>query len=174
MLRDKVGSVGQIRDDGFVCRLVDPFVKDQDQGRQKRYAADHTDDHAFGHDHTDVHAEGKGHKTKGCETCNRRNGTSGNGLKGIGNCMSHGSLFVVVKPYLVIFIAVEQEDGIIHRHTQLKNRRQCLCYVRDFSEKDIASQVIQDRDADACQKQDRRQQGFHCEAQYRAETSLQR
>ena len=59
MLRDKVGSVGQIRDDGFVCRLVDPFVKDQDQGRQKRHAADHTDDHAFGHDHTDVHAEAK-------------------------------------------------------------------------------------------------------------------
>ena len=56
--------------------------------------------------------------------------------------MSHGSLFVVVKPYLVIFIAVEQEDGIIHRHTQLKNRRQCLRYVRDFSEKGYCSQGL--------------------------------
>ena len=78
MLRDKVGGIGQVRDDGLVCRLVNPFIKDQDQGRQKRYTTDNTDDHTFGHDNTDVHAEGKGHKTKCGKTCNRRNGTARN------------------------------------------------------------------------------------------------
>ena len=56
--------------------------------------------------------------------------------------MCHRPLLISVIPYLLLFIAVHQEYGIIQRHSKLQHRRQSLRNIGDLSQEIIASQVI--------------------------------
>ena len=53
----------EIREDGTVCRLIDPFIKEQDQGRQQGDTNDNSDDNSFCHNDSKVASQSKCHKT---------------------------------------------------------------------------------------------------------------
>ena len=67
--------------------------------------------------------------------------------------MGHGPFLIPLKTLLLFLIAVLQENGIIHGYTKLKHCCQSFCNIRNLSEKDICSKVIEDCHADAEQKQ---------------------
>ena len=59
-----------------------------------------------------------------------------------------------------------QEDGVIHRDTQLQNCRKGFCDIGDRSEEDIRSKVVENCHSDACEKQKRNQPAVHRQHQY--------
>ena len=63
--------------------------------------------------------------------------------------MCHGALFISLINCLLLFIAVHQEDGIIHRHPKLQNRRQCFCNIGNLPKYNVAPQIIHNRHANA-------------------------
>ena len=79
--------------------------------------------------------------------------------------MCHRALLISVVPYLLFFIAVHQEDGIIQRDSKLQHRRQRFRNIRYLSKEIIASQVIKDRHSDTKQEQNRYEKGIHRDPQ---------
>lgn len=61
--------------------------------------------------------------------------------------------------FFILLETVQQEDRVIHRNTKLKDCYQCLCQIRNFTQENIRSHVIQDRDSDTEQEQDRHHKG---------------
>ena len=134
----------EIREDGTVCRLIDPFIKEQDQGRQQGDTNDNSDDNSFCHNDSKVASQSKCHKTQCSKSGHCRDGTSDNGFECITDRMCHRTFFVIVKTYFVCLITFQKEDGIIHRNSKLKYCGQRLCDVGYLSQKDIGSHIVKD------------------------------
>ena len=66
--------------------------------------------------------------------------------------MSHGTFFLSRKTLLVFLVAVQEENGIIHCHTQLQYRSQCLCDIRSLSKENVASKIVENRKPNTDQK----------------------
>ena len=69
--------------------------------------------------------------------------------------MCHSSLLISLIPHLIGFVTLQQEDGIIHSYSQLKDRRQCLCDIRNLTKDNIGSQVINNGGSDSYQEDKR-------------------
>ena len=84
------------------------------------------------------------------------------GLERIGNRMSHGPLFVSREPLLVGLVAVQQENGVVHRHAQLQHCGQRLCDIGNiWPRKALLPILYTTRHADAEKEQQRYYQGVH-------------
>ena len=80
---------------------------------------------------------------------------------------SFSHCFVFIRNlFLLLLIAVPQEDGIVQRDTQLQYRGDCLGYVADLSQEVICSHVPENRYSDANQEDQRQQERIHCDHQY--------
>ena len=145
--------------------LLNWFVKEQNQCRENGYAADNTNDNAFCHNNTKVTSKGKGHNTKCNKAGNRCNGASCYRLEGICNGMTHGPVFLTGETLLILFIAVEKENGIVHCYTKLKDCSKCLRNIGGLSQYNIAAQVIEDCQSDTEQEQEGNNEGSACQLQ---------
>ena len=166
MLCDPQGKLTHIRHEYFVSCLVDHFIKHQDQCRQESDTADHADDNPLRHNDTNVASQCKGHTTQSQEACHCGDGACRDGLERIGNRMGHGPLIISREPFLVGLVAVQQENGVVHRHAQLQHCGQRLCDIGNISQESIASHIIYDRHADAEKEQQRNNKGIHRQRQY--------
>ena len=63
--------------------------------------------------------------------------------------------------------AVQQEDGVIHRHCQLNDRRDTMGEEGDLPKDDIGAHVEDNGDAHGEQEQYRLKPGGGCDRQYR-------
>ena len=131
-----------------MSRFLNCLVKYQNHGRQDGDTADNADQNTFCHNNTKVAAKGKGHNAKCQETGYRSNGASGYRLEGIGDCMTHGTLFVTRETLFIFLEAIQQEDGIVHRNTKLQYSSQRFCDIGCFTKKDVASKVVKDCQSD--------------------------
>ena len=156
---DKTGQSVRILDQRFMFCLFDQRIKDQDDRRKQGYTADNTDDNTFCHYDTKVFTKCECHQTQGCETGYRCDGTGYDGFEGIGYCMTHRSVLVARESFFILLETIQQEDRVVHRNTKLKDRYQCLCQIRNLTQENIRSHVIQDRDSDTEQEQDRHHKG---------------
>ena len=59
--------------------------------------------------------------------------------------MSHRTVLISRETTLVLFVAIQQENGVIHRNTQLQYRRQRFCNVTDLTKENVTSQIIYNR-----------------------------
>ena len=146
--------------------LFDQRIKDQNDCRQQRDTADNPDDNTFGHYNTKVFAECKGHQAQCCETGYRCDGTGDDGFEGIGYCMAHCSVLFSWESFFILFKTVQQEDGVVHRNTKLKDCYQCLCQIRNLTQENIRSHIIQNGDSDTKQEQNRHNKGSSGDFQY--------
>lgn len=119
MAHDPVCNPSQIRDDNLVLRLLDRLVKYKQQRRQHRNAADNAENNTLCHDNSKIHTKCKAHETQCHETSHRRDGASDHRCDRIRNRMRHRTFFISLKTPLLLFVTVPEENGIIHRHTQL-------------------------------------------------------
>lgn len=92
---------------------------------------------------------------RAAETGYRCDGTGYDRFEGIGYCMTHRSVLVARESFFILLETVQQEDRVVHRNTKLKDCYQCLCQIRNLTQENIRSHVIQDRDSDTEQEQDR-------------------
>ena len=151
---DEVAGPGQPRDDGAVLVFLDPLIKGQDQRRQDDDGADNAKRHAFCHDDADVAAQRQAHGTQGQEACDggqRRSGDRGHGLA---DGADHGFLIGGAKLFFLL-IAVQQEDGEVHRNAQLQHGGQRLGDVADLAEEDVRAKVVHDGEQQAQHEQHR-------------------
>ena len=84
--------------------------------------------HALCHDDAEVCAQRQLHGTEGQKARDGRQTGRRDGAHGLTDGVLHG-LFVGGTERLFLVVAVEQEDGEIHRHAQLQDRgnvRSCL------------------------------------------------
>ena len=161
MFCDKPCNSTKIRKNYFMSGLFDCLIADKNQGRKNRYTSDNTKDNTLCHNDTKVFSKGKAHKTQCDKSGNCCNGAADHGSNCIGNRMCHGTVFISVKPLLLLLITVPQENGIIHCNTELQYRRQCLGNIRNLPEKYVGTQIVNNCHADTDQKQERNNYGIH-------------
>ena len=80
--------------------------------------------------------------------------------------MPHGTFFLSRKTFLVFLVAVQEENGIIHCHTQLQHCSQCLRNIRSLAQENVASKVIENCKSDTDQEQNRYYERSACQFQY--------
>ena len=83
----------------------------------------------------DIAAQRQAHGTQCKEACNGGQAGSGDGGHGLADGAGHG-LFVRGAQLLFFLIAVQQEDGEVHRDTQLQHGGQCFGDVADLAQED--------------------------------------
>ena len=149
----------------FMLCFFNRLVKEQYQCRKNGYTADNTNDNTLRHNNTKVTSKSKGHNTKCNETGNRGNGASCYRFKGIGNGMPHGTVLLSRESFLILFIAVQKENGVIHCNTKLKDCGKGLCNIGSLAQNNIASQIIKNGKSDTKQEQKRNNKGSACQFQ---------
>ena len=166
---DEAGKLRYVRDQGLMQRLGDRLVEDQDQRRQGGDAPQHAEHNALSHDQTQVKAEREGHEAQGDKACHGGDGRAHDRRDGIGNRLGHRLLAACAHHGLLGFlVAVPQEDGIVHRHAQLKHGGERLGDVGDLPEEEVGAHVEQDRHADGRHEQHRQQDRIHEDGQHHA------
>ena len=66
--------------------------------------------------------------------------------------MTHSPVPVIRETLLILLIAVQKEDRIVHGNAQLQDCHQRLCNIGNLSQKDIASHIIKNGDSDTKQE----------------------
>ena len=74
--------------------------------------------------------------------------------------MSHRTVLISRETALVLFVAIQQENGVIHRNTQLQYRRQRFCNITDLAKENVTSQIIYNRCTYTDQEKNRYQERF--------------
>ena len=141
-------------DNGFVFGFLQRLIKNEDQCRQYRYAAENAEQHALCHDNAEVASHGEGHKAQSRETGDRSNRAADNAFQGFADGYRH-SIFVVAVFFTLFIVAVPEENGIVHSYGKLQHSGQRFCDVRDFAHEVIGAEVQKDHHADAGQKDKR-------------------
>ena len=149
----------------FMLCLLNRLVKEQYQCRKYGYTADNTNDNPLRHNNAKVTSKSKGHNTKCNKTSNCSNGASCHRFKGISNGMAHGTILFSREAFLILFIAVQKENGVIHCNTKLKDCGKGLCNIGSLTENNIASQVIKNGKSNTEQEQERNNKGSACQLQ---------
>ena len=162
---DEVAELFQLGDDRAVLVLFHPLIKGKDQGRQDDHGADDAQRHALGHDGADVTAQGQAHGAQCQEAGDGGQAGSGNGGHGLADGTDHG--FFIIRAQLFFFlIAVQQEDGEVHRHAQLQHGGQCFGDVADLAQEDVGAEVVRDGEQQAQHEQQRGDGAFQREEQH--------
>ena len=73
--------------------------------------------------------------------------------------MTHGAFIFARESLLVLLVAADEEDGIIHRNGQLQDSRDCFCNVGDLTENHVRAHVVHDGEGDINQKKERNREG---------------
>ena len=167
MLYDPPADPFEVGEQRFMPGLLQRTVEDQDHGGKHRYTADHAEDDALCHDDTHIQTHGKAHEHQSHETGHCGNGAAYNGGKSLINGISHSLLTITVGILLLSFVAVPQEDGIVHGDRQLQHRRQGLGHIRYLSLDKIRSQIVDNCHTDGQQEEQGNQEGIHGDHQHR-------
>ena len=162
--RNKVAQAGELGDKRAMTVFFHPLVKEEDEGGQDDDGADHAQRHALGHDHADVPAQRQLHGAQGQEARNGGQAGSGNGGGRLADGVDHGFL-VGGGQLFFLFIAVEQEDGKIHRHAQLQHGGQRLGNEADILEEEVGAKVVHQREEQPQHKQKGRDGALQCQEQ---------
>ena len=163
--RYKVAELGELGDDGAVLVLFHQPVKGKDQGRQDHHRADDAQRHALGHDDADVAAQGQAHGAQRQEAGDGGKAGSGDGSHGLADGTDHG--FFIIRAQLFFFlIAVQQEDGEVHRNAQLQHGGQCFGDVANLAQEDVGAEVVRDGEQQAQHEQQRGDGAFQREEQH--------
>ena len=86
--------------------------------------------------------------------------------------MSHRTVLISRETTLVLFVAIQQENGVIHRNTQLQYRRQRFCNVTDLTKENVTSQIIYNRCTYTDQEKNRDQEGLDVYKRQRYSTCI--
>ena len=165
VLGNKVAELGQLGNDGAVLVLFHPFIKGKDQGGQDDHGADDAEGNALCHDKADIAAQRQAHGAQCQEARNSGQGGSGDGGHGLADGAGHG-LLVGRAQLLFFLIAVQQEDGEVHRHTQLQHRGKRLGDVADLTQEDVGAKVVRNGEQQAQHEQHRRDGALQREEQH--------
>ncbi len=152
MADNKAAYLIQAWNNALVRCLLDQFVENEDHSGQDGDTAQDADQNSLRHDNTDIFAQGEGHDAEGEEAGYGRDGASYDRAEGLADGHTHGFLAVFGILFLVFLIALQQEDRVVSRDSQLQDRRQRLCDIGDGAQEKVAAQVVEDRDADADQE----------------------
>ena len=163
--RYKVAELGELGDDGAVLVLFHQPVKGKDQSRQDHHRADDAQRHALGHDDADVAAQGQAHGAQRQEAGDGGQAGSGNGGHGLADGTDHG-FFIIRAQLLFLLVAVQQEDGEVHRNAQLQHGGQCFGDVADLAQEDVGAEVVRDGEQQAQHEQQRGDGAFQREEQH--------
>ena len=138
--------------------LFDEPFKGQKHRRQERDAAEHADDDALDHHHAQVTAQREGHEDQRREARDGGDGGADDGHEGLRDGRGHGVLAGGVGG-LGGLVAVQQEDGVVHRDAQLQDRHQRLGDVGDLAQEHVGAHVVHDGHADGGQEDERQHEG---------------
>ena len=166
MLCNKIRYLIKARKQRLVFCFFDCLITEKDHGRKQRHTTDHTDHHTLCHNNSHISSKCKCHKTESNKTCYRSHRASHNRLKCIGNGMCHRPVLISRKTLFIILIAVQKEDRIVHRHTELKHCRKRLRNIRNLSEKHIRSHVVDNGNPDAQKEKYGNNKGVHCKKKH--------
>ena len=162
---NKVAELFQLGDHGAVLVLFHPFIKGKDQGGQDDHGADDAEGNALCHDKADIAAQRQTHGTQCQEACNGGQAGSGDGGHGLADGAGHG-LLVGRAQLLFFLIAVQQEDGEVHRDTQLQHGGQCFGDVADLAQKDVGAEVVRNGEQKTQHEQQRGDGAFQRKEQH--------
>ena len=163
MLYQKRRRPIRVLDQWTVLRFLDRLIKYKDNGWKKGNAAEHAHDNTLRHDNTDVAAQRKGHTAQCQKACHRRDRASDDGFKGRCNRMPHRKVPVIRVMLFILLIAVQKENRVVHRDTQLKDCSQRLCNIRNLPEENITSKVVYNCKPDTHQEENRHEERFRCQ-----------
>ena len=160
MFGDKYRNLIHALDQRFMLGFFNRFIKDKNHCRKDCYTTKHSNDNTFCHNNTKITTKCKCHNTKSYKSCYCGDRTSYNGFECIRNRMSHRTVLISRETALVLFVAIQQENGVIHRNPQLQYRRQRFCNVTDLAKENVTSQIIYNRCTYTNQEKNRYQEGF--------------
>ena len=165
VLGDKMAQMGEPRHEGAVAVFFHPPVKEEDERGQDDDGAEDAQRHALRHDDAKVCAQRQLHGTEGQKA--RDGGEAGrrNGAHGLADGVLH-RLFVGGTGGFFLLVAVEQEDGKIHRHAQLQDCRQRLGNETDLPQKNIRAKVIHQREEQPQHEEEGREPAFQREEEH--------
>ena len=165
VIGNKVAELFQLGDHGAVLVLFHPFIKGKDQGGQDDHGADDTEGNALCHNKADIAAQRQAHGTQCKEARDCGQAGSGDGGHGLADGAGHG--FLVGRAQLLLFlIAVQQEDGEVHRDTQLQHGGQCFGDVADLAQKDVGAEVVRNGEQKTQHEQQRGDGAFQRKEQH--------
>ena len=165
VLRDKMAQVGELGHKGAVAVFFHPLIEEENERGQDDDGADDAQRHALCHDDAEVCAQRQLHGTEGQKARDGRQAGRRDGAHGLTDGVLHG-LFVGGTELLFLVVAVEQEDGEVHRHAQLQNSRQRRGDKADLTEENIRAKVIDQREEQPQHEQKRREPAFQREEQH--------
>ena len=165
VLGNKVAQLGQPGDNGAVLVFFHPLIKGKDQRGQNDHGADDAQCHALCHDKADIAAQRQAHGAQCKEACNGGQAGSGDGGHGLADSAGHG-LLIGGAQLLFFLIAVQQEDGEVHRNAQLQHSGKRLGDVTDLPQKDVGAEVVRDGEQQTQHEQQRGEGAFQREEQH--------
>ena len=148
VLGHKLCRAGQLGDQGAVVELLNGLAELHQQGRKHRNGAHNAQRNALGHHDADVRAQGQAHGAHGQEARDGGEGRSRNGRGRVADGPGHALFQLGVGEVraaqvgLFFLKAVQQEDGEVHGHAQLKHRGQRLGDVADLAQEDVGAEVV--------------------------------
>ena len=151
----------EIRYDRLVPRLLERLVQHQDQGRKHSDNCHDTEQDTLRHDKPEVNAKTVCHEAHRQEPCNRRDGGSDDRRQGRLDGGCHCVLRIVRMAVSLFDIGMPEENGVIQRHTKLKDCSQCLRDIGNLSENPVGSHVVEDCHSDGYQEKQRCHEGIH-------------
>ena len=165
MLGNKVAQLGQPGDDGAVLVFFYPPIKGKDQRGQDDHGADDAQCHALCHDKADIAAQRQTHGAQSQEACNGGQAGSGDRGHGLADSAGHG-LLIGGAQLLFFLIAVQQEDGEVHRNAQLQHGGKRLGDVADLAQQDVGAEVVRNGEQKTQHEQQRGDGAFQREEQH--------
>ena len=144
----KLPDMVHIRNQRLVLRLFQRFIQYENQRWKHRHTSRYSKHNALCHYQPQIHTQSKTHKAKGDKTCHCSNRTPHHRREGFPDSLCHRFFSPLTVP-LLFLITVPEENGIIHRYTQLQHSAQRFCYIRNLPKNNIAPQIIGDCHPDA-------------------------
>ena len=153
MSGDKLSGAFQIRPDNRMFALFNDAVEIDDERRKDGQRAQYAERDTLRHNDADICAERQRHRTHREESSNRRQRGRHDRCARFTDGRDHRLLIRLLR--FLILIPVQQKNTEVHRDAQLQNGRKRLCDVRNLPEKDIAAEVIDNRE-DQTEQEDER------------------
>ena len=145
--------------------LADALLEAQDQRRHQNQYGCQAAYNALGQYKAQVPANGKAHQRQGHKAHDGGDATGYNGIHCLVKRCRHGLL--VRKALLFLGgEAVQQEDGVIHRHRQLDHRCNAVGEEGDPPEDDVGAHIEDNGDPHSEQEQHRFKPGGRRQGQY--------
>ena len=152
------------RHKALVRGLLDQSVEAKHKGRQHGEHRYEPQQHALGHHDPDVEPQRELHEAQREEPGDRSQRAAGDGnegrLNGGGHCVR------LIREFLLfLLVAVNQEHGEIHGHSELQDGGDTLRDIGDLSHDEIGTHIVQYRVTEGHQRNERQREGAHGKAQ---------